>query len=68
MQRNSDYVDKLEEKLKSYQDRELLWLKLAEDYAYILRKIQLGKTVNAQNWQELQDVKNKLGIGNGLMR
>lgn len=40
---------------------------MAEAYSYIVRKLQLGKVVNAQNWDELQDCKNKLGIGNGRL-
>lgn len=68
MQRNSEYVDRLEEKIQRLEQRELLWIKVAEQYGYIVRKFQRGLTVNRQNWDELQDYKNKLGIGNGLLK
>jgi hypothetical protein len=68
MQRNSEYVDKLEEKIQRLEQRELLWIKLAENYTYIVSKFQRGLTVNRQNWDDLQDAKNQLGIGNGLLK
>lgn len=69
------YQDRLEEKVKALQqeveklrERDRLHLDLHRSYSYMVRKYQMGKTVNRQNFDEIQDLKNKLGIGNGVLK
>jgi sulfite reductase beta subunit-like hemoprotein len=60
------YLDKLEDERNTLKEREKLWLQLAQEYAYLTRKYQRGMTVNRQNLDDIQILKNKLGIGSGL--
>lgn len=61
------YLDKLEDEVKTLREREDLWNQLARSYAYLVRKYQLGKSINKENHDEIQTLKNKLGIGNGVI-
>lgn len=67
-QKNSTYVDRLEEKIEQFEQREKDWQALASEYGHLVRKFQLGKTINMQNWNDIQKLKNKLGIGNGVLK
>jgi hypothetical protein len=60
------YLDKLEDEVQRLREREKLWLLLAQSYSYMVRKFQLGKTVNRENYDDVQKYKNQLGIGNGI--
>lgn len=61
------YLDKLEQEVQTLKKRELLWQELVQSYGYLVRKYQLGKTINKENHDEIQRLKNRLGIGNGVI-
>lgn len=62
------YLDKLEDKVQDLEEREKLWKSLALAYSHLVRKYQTGKQINRQNTDEIQVLKNRLGIGNGVLK